>query len=157
MRCLSTVRRLEQVCIVDAGRRNPDTHFSWTERRQSPVVLQLQRRTELRAHGGGGQAPRAAVPQCAAASHASDDAHRRGQGSRHQRAKLEPWRTDALAHTALSCRVEGRVHGFLCAALLLATIWQRDEIHLCLQSAVSSYETAQTHLVAWNTGSMHAR
>ena len=60
---------LEQVCIVYAGRRNPDTHVSGTERWQPPVVLQLQWRTELRAHGGGGQAPRAAAPQCAATTH----------------------------------------------------------------------------------------
>ena len=66
---------LEQVCIVYAGSRDPDTHVSGTERWQPPVVLQLQRRTELRAHGGGGQAPRAAAPQCAAASNATDDAH----------------------------------------------------------------------------------
>ena len=55
--------------------------------------------------------------------------------------------------------LEGRVHGFLCAALLLATSWQREETSLPTVRSVSYdlYETAQTHLVAWNTGSMHAR
>ena len=52
------------------------------------------------------------------------------------------------------------MHGFLCAALLLATSWQREETSLpTVFRSVSYdlYETAQTHLVAWNTGSMHAR
>ena len=110
---------LEQVCIVYAGRRNPDTHVSGTERWQPPVVLQLQRRSKLRAHGGGGQAPRAAAPQCAAASHASDNAHGSRVARRHHGAKLEPgggnWRT-----------CDSR-----CAAV-------SEKKHLCLQSAVSA-------------------
>ena len=64
----------------------------------------------------------------------------------------QAWRTSV----PLSCRVEGRVHGFLCAALLQLSA-RRNIFTYSRSVSYDLYETAQTHLVAWNTGSMHAR
>ena len=52
--------------------------------------------------------------------------------------------------------MEGHVHGFLCAALLQLSA-RRNIFAYSRSVSYDLYETAQTHLVAWNTGSMHAR